>query len=618
METHTAPGPIINWTDEHELLERAASPPESLFPLLRSADVMWPLMACLAAFPLLWCLARAPLSDACAEWGQRGLVLVAADEFGEWFAPTTMVGSTTLNTLPPWSNWTVATLQLFPGLAPRTPLLWAAGLGIALAIYFTARIATQVGGASLALLAVVFLASSPVTFRLVQSPNLGSLSAVWVAATLWCIQQHLSLKGRLISWPWLGALLSFALCFLSGGPLGIVVAVLIAAQFLRPGEAEAPRRIVIPGRTPPAQATRPWRSGILLLILGICAGGWWIVILASLAGPAFWKTWWSLLPLPWGDAPPVTTVTHWESLKNVYRELVWHQPFAMGFVFLGIGRAWSAWHTRGLPASVRRGWGLLVTWGGTAFVLWLGAQLRLTEASYDRRELWSAMMNLPLGIFAGVGVVAIVDRQVSFRTAFAACLISAIIGIWRVRGGLIDTNAISPQVALGIVLVGLGAITIYTLWRIRTQENRQQWLLSALMVCLLGTNGLLGLFSVPRETEADRQLAQFWRDLRDWKTSDQLTSQQLREIHFVSEQDLPAALRYTGSALWPTVPHVSKTAWDAAALRNGGPGIQRLVIVWGRSDAFRAGISADQLTLRPLATARLFRGKQLQAILVGS
>ncbi|HTI51875.1 MAG TPA: glycosyltransferase family 39 protein, partial [Planctomycetaceae bacterium] len=171
-------------TDDRQLQRLAVEPPEPLFPSLRHAEAMAPLVVVLAFLPTLYAVAYRTLTEAGARQGLVALQCLAAENLDEFIDPAMSAVPTPLAFQPLLMSWlTALALRLF-GVGQAAGHVSSAYLctaGLILAAYILGR---RLGGDRLGLFSALLLAFNPHVLRLAQEPIPQSAAALFAVLAM--------------------------------------------------------------------------------------------------------------------------------------------------------------------------------------------------------------------------------------------------------------------------------------------------------------------------------------------------------------------------------------------------------------------------------------------------
>ncbi|HET6323317.1 MAG TPA: hypothetical protein VFG04_01360, partial [Planctomycetaceae bacterium] len=291
--------------DDARLLQLAAHRPKDAFPILERAASLTPLVLVLTFLPGIVALQAATLSERDAQWRLKGLEVSTVPSIFDAVDPAAASSVTLLKFQPPLSTWfSAAADRWLPFDAHALPLfdyLSAASL-IPACFFCMSRLAGRRVGfitAALAAFHGTFLEQYQHA-----GPNALAVSAALFA--FWGFFGHLWLANELVSIDLLIGGLSLGVCLLAGGPLAIVVViVLLLASLLRIEPYVGSRQGGL-GRsgatTVSPRGRRLWSTWHAVRSLGVmtatafAAGGWWELMMLYSYGRAFATGWLFAMP----------------------------------------------------------------------------------------------------------------------------------------------------------------------------------------------------------------------------------------------------------------------------------------------------------------------------------
>lgn len=608
---------LVVWNDETELLKRAATPRIEWFPVPRHAAALKPLIWLLAAVPILVALLQTPWSEETAQWGLRSLRLLNVIDWSDFLDPGDPEPDGPLNMEPPLMTWVSAGTLYCLGPAHLASLLIPAILCVFSYVVVVYLLAYALGGAWLALLTSILVATHPLTQQLVHRPTSTTLGLLCSVISLWCFQRHLDGKTTTWSARLILSSLGLGICVLSSGPLSLVtVGIGILYVCTVPKCGTLPRRIIPLNRKADCTDWRSWKSLAIWIGLAMLIGGWWPLMMGSLHGVDFWSNWLGLLDdVPGGNAADDTIATWWERSKYWFRSTAAIMPLMSGFIFLGAYRMWRIVWKNQQPTQ-RRSQHFLMIWVTTAVLLW---QLSLfgVPISFFSRATWTMFGLLPLSLLAAGGLLEIGERRAGFHTALIAYGVGVFVAVWRYRGLWLDVSKFWNQFALLAALSILFGTCFWLTFRfIFGNEFRQRGLVRGGIWGLFAIHCAWGVGLLPLNFESpppsgQEPLLQFWADLRIWRSRQPPVSNMDRELYLITGSP-SHRLQYVVQSVWPRRELKRITSWDAIPSRLPNSA-SRVIVTYGSQDLLLPNATAIKEPLNPIIVSRIYRDGELTA-----
>lgn len=605
------------WTDEADLLRRAAAPRVEWFPVPRRAQAMQPLVWLLALVPILFVMVRTPWTEDAARWGLRSLKLLSADEWSEFLDPGDIGQNGALAYEPPLMTWCTAAAIWGAGSSQPLAVIFPAAVCAFVIVVAGYKLARTLGGPWLGLLTAILLATHPITQQLVQQPTAATMGLALATISLWSLLRHLESGPRIWS-PWLilGSI-TWGLCLLSSGPLAVVTLGIVVMFLATAPKCGATGRRIIPlNRKAGCVDWRQWKSLVIWCSLGLLVGGWWPLMMGSLHGSEFWRVWFGLSVK--SSSTPVLTpeVERWvEGSKIWFRHSAALLPLLSGFVLLGVYRMVRIVFFNDDPAQ-RRTQHFLLVLTLVAGSMW-GLSVTGIEWSLFQRPLWTAFLLIPLSILAAGGLLEIGERQAGFGLTLGAYGCGVLVAVWRYRGYWLDASKFSHQLAL-IVSLGIlfGASLWLTLRFIHGHELRQRWLVRGgiwgllLAHCVWGVN-FLSVGPLAVDSSAEQPLLQFWSDLRAWRAT-QKPSAPGDELVLLTARAPSSRLQYIVQSVWPRRMLKFAANWDDLALRRSGLK-SKIIVTYGKREILLPNTPGELAAPVPIVPPRIYDKAELTA-----
>lgn len=605
--------------DDRRLLELSVEPPPRLFPVLRHAPAMWPLIVLCVALTSLFACGQRTLSDEAALWGLKSLNCLTADTFEQFLDPGAAGSGELLQWQPPLMAW-INALCLSCGARYASLLIVPALLTAAGLVFMAVAVARQLGDARLGLWTCAILVTNPVMLRLAQEPQPHALGLLLALCTCWGALRHWRGFPGLASPPLVFAGVSLGFCLLAAGPLALaVLAVLMLFAVWQTTGAIVARTET---NRPSGVVWKPYLSVFSVATIGLTAfavGGWWLMMMASRYGMEFWSAWCS-----WSTGSTSVKPTSDSSLLDSIRQI---QGAAAPFFYLALLGAWCAFRraSRGGNARFQM---LLLAWVAVGCVTF-GLQDCSHPASPSGCALWQQFLLLPLLLLAGIGLLEICDRSVPDPAAFlvlvltvvdVACLAQE--AFWRMEANL-PAQRLAPLAAIipwryipGAVLGTLLSIAaLVCVLRIFCHSPAlvKKRVLSALALVSLVGACTLSVLAVRARSPADDELDEVRIGLSKLTGITRCT---LVAVNPSGADDgaRTAPLRYLLKSLWPHADISQSESWGAAlspglARERTDPSNLHLILAWGvRGHSQRPGATG---ALRAAGPALYYRGLEV-------
>lgn len=621
-------GGVTAIMDDRRLRELSLEPPPRLFPVLRHAPAMWPLIVLCVAMSSLYACGQRTLSNEAALWGVKSLNCLTAPSLEAFFDPSVVEKGELLRWQPPLMAW-INALCLTCGTRHPALLMIPTLLSTAALIFAAVAVSRQLGDSRLGLWTCLIFVTSPVVLGLAQEPQPHALGLLLALCVVWGMLRHGSRAPALASPSLLLSGIALGLCLLAVGPLALgVLAVLLLhalwlgvwSIFLQPGTERAAATggmaVVTEG---------DWKSALPLLSMGtvgltaFAVGGWWVMMMASRYGASFWESWFS-----WSIGAAALPTTGDTSLLESVRRM---QGAAAPFFYFALLGLWCL-VSRARDSETARSRMLLVSWtivGSLVFA----AQDCSGPANTAGYALWQEFLLLPLLLLAAIGVQEVCDRRVPDPLAFlvlvltvvdVACLAQE--SLWNptlpsAAQRVLPVATIIPWTHVPGAIVGtlVSTAALVCVLRIFCYSPAQvkKRVLSALMVAALAGTCMLGILAVQARGPADDELDEVRIGLSKLSGISRCT---LVAANPSREDDgtRTAPLRYLLKSLWPTADISQSGSWEAALSpaperTRGDASNSHLILAWGvRGHSQRPGATG---ALRAAGPALYYRGLEV-------
>lgn len=586
---------------DQELLQRSAEPAHDLFPVMRRAAVMSPLVALLALGP-----------------GLLAFHSYRIDELSAWFGlqclgKAELLGDTgnALISQPPLVRW------LFTGLLSvlgrwSSSLVLFSYFSTAGMLYVAYRLTRKVCNPRYALIYCFLLAFHPVVLKQIQLIEAPAFPILFALLTIFGFITHLQSESGIVSYKLLCGGISLGLCLLSGGALAVGVLLMLGVYIINP--LYLPRgRFAADQKKPPSvkQVIRIWKSLLILAFTGFAVGGWWELMAASQI-EGFWGNWFA--------GPGQSKISfYWKAEfypSYLARDMISSMGFLLGFaifgLFHGIKRVLNPQGNLQEIAWLR----LVVVWALCGALFWWGVQY-LPQMNTSTRAMWKLFFIIPMMAVVAWEFQQIALRRVGYPTVLAVFTLGVLAVIFISAS---NTDTLSPEITGRFLrqLIVLGLSLIMVLWYSHRfkKEHAHRIVEVALVLALSGLHVVYGVFSIPKPNPAGERLLQFENQLR--------LTENVGNCFMVSKSDeVPLELTFLVFYLWgdihlkqitgavlPQDLQVPETDLAASAAEKD------VIIRWGASPVSLRNILNAGFVLKPVAEPDVYKHQELQADLI--
>jgi hypothetical protein len=357
MTATQSQGARLSFVDDTRLIELAADRPAELFPALRRASAFKPLLVVLWAIPGLYALEYGAWSEVDSLWGLRSVAVLSAADINGVVDPESVGPESALKWQPLLGNWLTAWAMHLAGpsrLIGQTIVPYLSTVALVAACYF---LFASVSGLRLAFWVVVLVAFQGPILELVSDHAPYALAIALALGAFLGFLRHLKRGDQAVSFDLLLGGTSLGFCLLAGGPLALVVIMILLVHVLGlRGEKTAAKR----GRpSPPRRVWVGWPALKSLAILSLTAfavGGWWVLMMFYSYGTNFWVGW--LAGKLHGEVatiaqPGPTTLSYWRGIAGQFANST---GMLTGIALLGVwiaGRRVVTEPTNRAAASIR-------------------------------------------------------------------------------------------------------------------------------------------------------------------------------------------------------------------------------------------------------------------------
>ncbi len=570
MSTVGAPAAI----DDDTLRELAEGPELSLFPLLRQAEAMVPLVVVLAFLPALYAVEYRTLSEAGARAGLVSLRCLAAGNLSNFVDPAGIDGAYPDDFQPPLMTWLTALGMFAFGAGSAAGAIAPAYLSTAALVIAGYVLARRLGGEPLGLVSAALLAFNPCVLAGAQEPLPQSPAVTLAMLSLAGLIAHWQKSATITSYQLLLGGIALGGCLLAGGPVALAVVLSVVFYILwwkfdawfrrRPGlvrdRSEFHRRTA-------------FRSAGIFLATGFAVGGWYLLLMSSRHGRLFWQAW--IDPAATGEST-LGSARGPFSFFECIRELNQLALPLLGLAFLGFIGIMRDWY-RGDGDSHRYYRGILPIWTAVAFAAWILSGAAERSGRSDA-ALWDTLLTVPLVVAAAVGLIEIVQRRVAFLAALVVGLLTLadtaiLTGQSLAESGeslMTGLSGLSTKTTGAGVLMLLGVSGIVLFRFAGRNDIRRRIVLTSLLLVVVAVSAVWGALAVRRTNQGDREL--------DTMRAAASRLPRVANCTFVSlaprdgERSLlpPAQLTFLLASLWPGADLRYANFWDDAMSKSGG------------------------------------------------
>jgi 4-amino-4-deoxy-L-arabinose transferase-like glycosyltransferase len=589
---------------DQELLQRSVEPAHDLFPVMRRAAVMSPLVVLLVLVP-----------------GLLAFHSYRIDELSAWFGlqclgKTSLISdsSNALISQPPLVRWLYTGLLSLIGHWSSSLVLFSV-FSTSCMLFVAYRLTRKVCNPRYAIVFCFLLAFHAVIIKQIQLIEAPAFPMLFALLTIWCYLGHIQSETGIASYKLLCGGISLGICLLSGGALALGVLLMLGLYIINPvdlprsrsGSSDLKRLPVL------KQAVRVWKSLFVLALTGFAVGGWWELMAASQID-GFWGNWFA------GPGQPIISLYWKTEFYPTYflRDIISSMGFLMGFALFGLFHAIK----RVLKPDGNQkdiAWlRLVLIWLLCGLLFWWGVQY-LPQMKVSSRAMWKMFLIIPMLAIVTWEFQQIALRRVSFPTVLAVFTVGVLSVIF-VSASQGDT--LSPRVSASFLqqLIILGLSLIMVLWYSHRfkKENGHRVVEIALVIALSCLHIVYGVYSVPKPNPAGERLLQFEHQLR--------LTQNVSNCVLVSKSDPPLELTFLLFYLWGDInlkqvqgtvlpqdldfPEVAKTDPPSPTAEK------QVIIRWGVTPVSLRNILNAGFILKPVASPDVYKQKELQADLI--
>jgi hypothetical protein len=610
----------VTVVDDARLLQLAAHRPKDVFPILKRAASLSPLVLVLTFVPGIVALESATLSERDAAWRLKGLELSTAPSIFDAVDPAASSSVSLLKFQPPLASWLLAALDRWSPFDSRSfPLIeYLTAASLVPACFF---LMSRLAGRRVGLITAV-LAPFHGTF-LVQHRHAGP-SALAVSAALiafWGFFGHVWQASEIVSIDLLIGGIALGVCLLAGGPLALVVVAMLLLVSLTRIDPYTDSRPGGLGRAsaaaPLSRGRRLWSSWHAVRSLGVmtatgfAAGGWWELMMLYSYGRDFAAAW--LFAVPDASAAGLRTE---ESLgaaqfvQHVAGELLAAGGMLAGLTVLGVWIIGRRTLGRKGPFAADDGESRAPL---RFLAIWIAASCAVFAVSLtgEGTSLYTSMWRLFFSA-ACVCTAAVALDEVSRRTVSLfefVCLTCAALGS---AYALLHFEAFVPNASLrGVVIALVAAVLLARAAQelCRRNEVREGLLIVGLLIAFVWGDAGLGVSALEAADPDYQALTAFGRSL----LPDHVDAE---ACLLISDGRPPARLELALKSVWPKAQIFPVKGWDEAlkvAVGEGGTPKTAVVVDWSRGNSRPANPTGARWDAPPIGNPQFFEQRPLRA-----
>ncbi len=598
--------------DDAKLLQMAVSPRRKLFPTLSRASAFAPLIVVCCIVPSLLLLGDPVLNEEASIWGLRNLSVANSTSIAETLEPGLGESGQPLMFQPPlvaWLNGSVIRL-----LGPSSPFSFSLVSLVAtgVAIWLTTRCAWRVGGANTALIAALLMCSHPFVLESAISPVNGPAGYCLLLTSVFGLQRHQEGNRPGFSLSLLLGGFVWGLALLAIGPVAFSVPLIFAVHAFNPFSRPQADPVTGIAQRRFAESRRGQCSVAIFAGIGLLVGGWWEVLMLLQYGTPFLRSWWSSLAVEFvtgGNAD-------WQCDLNPHMQPNWREwltqsAMLLGWMIVGLERAWHEWY-RPHDERSRQRCQLLMLWWWITFCgrvlaefcgLWMPANT----------AVWNAALLVPVILLASLGIGSLIERAVSRRGEFFLIVLMVSLTVWRLT--MSWTIAIGCT-AIASVLMVCGPMIFRSTGRTESDWTEDGWrqllqftVYGSLVACLSAGPALRNSIS-----SDEMRLAELNIRLK--------ALPEVRRISVLSSRDpVPITLRYVLRRRWPKAELVATEGEDtgltqAMEAETAAPRSSFLVLEWMRRDVRLDSHTGQAWQISAVGDPMRFQGRRLSLALI--
>eukprot|EP00456_Euglypha_rotunda_P086613 TRINITY_DN878_c0_g1_i1.p1 TRINITY_DN878_c0_g1~~TRINITY_DN878_c0_g1_i1.p1 ORF type:complete len:595 (-),score=111.42 TRINITY_DN878_c0_g1_i1:311-2095(-) len=557
---------MVNPLDDSQLLRLAGDLRYRLFPPLRGATVVGPLVVLTGLIPALAAVMGSEFDDVIAGWGLRALDVTRAVEIQDWLEPGRGGLAKGYLQQPPLSSWLLA--FLVPRMGTDALATWRAMplTAICCAIWMMYLIGRRIGGAAFGLITVWAICGHPVLLHLAPNPGPAALGVLLLALTVWGFLGHLEGPPQLVSMRMLCGAVAWGLALLAVGPAAVIlfIPMLLHAWLLQGGQN------AVAAATPGSRLKQLWlglRTLIVFVLTALSFSGWWQLMMLTNYGSDFWFSWWT---------GHVRLNAVLETPHSCWRDWLSQNSFLVGWLVLGLI---SVIRELRKPTSEvgRRRCQFVLTWWLTALLM----RLLFDIPSLRRSVLidtWDAFLLLPTALLVAWGIRATIARQTTLLSESLLVVSTIALTAWR----------LTQRPWFGVTVFALAFLTIILLPTLmvrirqgarRWTERDWKWVMQA-AVCLMFVGHLCwGVLELTPPSSQSLALTELRKRIDPINPLPRVTL-------LTSNGNAPESLLFVLASRWPESQFLVANARDRRPIQEVAvdPRDEELVLEWTRQE----------------------------------
>jgi hypothetical protein len=609
----------VTVVDDARLTVLAAHRRKDVFPLLDRAVSLSPLVLVLTLVPGIIALHSATLSETDAQWRLKGLELSTVHGLFDAVDPSASSSVSVLKFQPPLGSWLLAALERWlPFDATSLPLFeYLSAASLVPACYF---LMSRLAGRRVGFITAVLTAFHG-TF-LAQYRHAGP-AALAVSAALfacWGFFGHVWQATEIVSIDLLFGGLALGICLLAGGPLALVVIlVLLVVSLMRldPYVESWQGGFVRAGVVAPTRGRRLWSTWHCLRSLGVmtatafAAGGWWELMMLYSYGRSFANAWLFAVPDPSSAAVPEAALPSTQFVREAVGQMLALGGALSGLTVLGvwiIGRRTltpkgSVSQSNGESRAPLRFLGVWMAASGAIFA----ASLSNGGSPTLYATMWRLFLSAACVCTAAVALDEVTRRKVSLVEF--VCLTLATLGCGY---AILRTEFLVPNASMRGAFIALAAALLLARAAqefSRRSELRESLLVAGLLIAFVAGDAAIGISSLEAADPDYRSVTAFSRSLRP----DHVDAE---ACLLISESRPPARLQFALKSVWPKAQICSVKDWDEALKIAAGDGKTpktAVVVDWSRGNSRSANPTGARWSAPPIGNPQFFEQRPLRA-----
>jgi hypothetical protein len=598
----------VTIVDDARLLQLAARRPKDVFPILERAASLSPLLLLLTFLPGIVALESASLSERDAQWQLKGLELSAVPSLFDAVDPAASSSVSALKYQPPLGTWLIAAVdRWFPFDSRSLPLfeyLSAASLVPAAYLLMSRLAGRRVGFITAALAA--FHGTFLEQYRH-SGPHALAVSSALLA--FWGFFGHLRQATEIVSIDLLIGGIALGVCLLAGGPLAIVVVLVLLLGSLARIEPLGDSR---QGRSPAARGRRLWSTWHAVRSLGVmsatafAAGGWWELMMLYSYGRDFGTGWlFAMTDAPNGVLRLDEPLFSAEFARLLFSNLLWASGALAGLTVLGL---WIIGRRVFAPSNgeSRVPFRFVAVWTACAFAIFAAAISNGGGTSLYT-DLWRLFFSAACVCTAAVALDEVTRRKVSLLEF--VCLTLATLGCGY---AFLRTETLVPNAALRGAFIALAAALLLARAAqefCRRSELREWSLIAGLLAAFVFSDAGMGISALRAADPDYRSLTTFGRSLLPDKVD-------VEACLLICEGRPPSRLQFVLKSVWPTAQIFPVKDWDEALKIAAGDGHTpktAVVVDWSRGNSRPANPTGARWNAPPIGNPQFFEQRPLRA-----